>query len=169
MSVNRHLLVISSDSVGLADRMFEGATCLTHPLTRHWRNRWRPFPPGRRIQKKAVFLPQRRDFFRRLRLAITQILPAARHGAAPAEGGAISLYQHRHGALPAGPPKPMSGGAAGQPEPCPYTLASFTSLMPNAIGFGLCQLVARFFLIASGRWPWSTPRKVSGGAASSSG
>lgn len=86
-------------------------------------------------------------------LAITQILPNLRRdmGLTPGEGGALIGFTNIGMVLAFllvrkadvwGRKPVLSLTIVG------YTVSSLlTSLMPNAIGFGLCQLVARFFLI----------------------
>ena len=114
-----------------------------------------PVPPWTPYQKRLFFFLSVATFFEGYDfLAITQILPNLRRdmGLSPAEGGALIGFTNIGMVLAFllvrkadvwGRKPVLSLTIVG------YTLASFlTSLMPNAIGFGLCQLVARFFLIA---------------------
>ncbi len=110
---------------------------------------WTPY------QKRLFFFLSVATFFEGYDfLAITQILPNLRRdmGLTPGEGGALIGFTNIGMVLAFllvrkadvwGRKPVLSLTIVG------YTLASLlTSLMPNAIGFGLCQLVARFFLIA---------------------
>ena len=110
---------------------------------------WTPY------QKRLFFFLSVATFFEGYDfLALTQILPNLRRdmGLTPGEGGALIGFTNIGMVLAFllvrkadvwGRKPVLSVTIVG------YTLASLlTSLMPNAIGFGLCQLVARFFLIA---------------------
>lgn len=110
---------------------------------------WTPY------QKRLFFFLSVATFFEGYDfLAITQILPNLRRdmGLTPGEGGALIGFTNIGMVLAFllvrkadvwGRKPVLSLTIVG------YTLASLlTSLMPNAIGFGICQLFARFFLIA---------------------
>lgn len=110
---------------------------------------WTPY------QKRLFFFLSVATFFEGYDfLALTQILPNLRRdmGLSPGEGGALVGFTNIGMVLAFllvrkadvwGRKPVLNLTIVG------YTLASLaTSLMPNALGFGLCQLLARFFLIA---------------------
>jgi len=110
---------------------------------------WTPY------QKRLFFFLSVATFFEGYDfLALTQILPNLRRdmGLTPGQGGALVGFTNIGMVLAFllvrkadvwGRKPVLNLTIVG------YTLASLaTSLMPNAIGFGICQLLARFFLIA---------------------